>query len=199
MTGEGSTARQADGDAALIKRFQEGDVTAFERLVMRWDGEVLNLAYRLCGNADDACDIRQLTFVRVHRGLANFRAEAAFSTWLYRIVVNLCRDHLRSRESRGRIGRSGFDERVLDHGMTDAHPDPVERSERAGAVAQAVGRLRFDLREPLVLRHYHGMRFADIASVLGTPERTIRARVARAMQELREALSSLCSTEGCGV
>ena len=176
-------------DRIWVDRAARGDRSALERLLRRIDGRVLDLAHRLTGDADVAKDLRQRALIRVVRGLSDFAWRADFDTWVHRIVVNLCRDHLRSE--------SAVRRRAQAHGLlegTSTAPsthDESERSELGQRVALAVGELPEDEREVLVLHHYQGLSFAEIARVLEVAESTLKSRFARALERLATRLATI--------
>ena len=173
------------GDGELVRLFQAGDRGAFTQLARRWEADMLNLAYRLTGDLEDARDIRQAALLRAFLGLSRFQGDARFSTWLYRLTVNLCHDHNRARMRRRRLADSiRADAAAPDH--ASAHPD--DTSARVGA---ALGALPAEEREAIVLRHYHGLSFADIAEVVQSPVTTVRSRFARGLCRLRDRLAPL--------
>jgi RNA polymerase sigma-70 factor (ECF subfamily) len=182
MTGRGERART---ERTLVAAAVAGDSRSFERLVGRWEGEVLNLAYRLTGSAEDALDVRQAAFVRVHESLAGFDGTSRFSTWLYRIVVNLCRDHHRKQQSSRRRLRVVAERPVRD---IDSPTTRAQREELSAVVAAAVATLPASQREVLVLRHFHQTPMGDVAAVLGIPVTTARSRLAQAFARLRDRL-----------
>ena len=138
-------------DDHLIARFREGDAGAFAELVRRWDRRVYVLAYRVTGDAEDAGDVRQMAFMRAYGALGSFNGQAAFSTWLYRVVLNLCRDRLRSQRARTR--HVGAVSALREGAGPEASSSAVacERRELTRRVADAVAslpraeRLRFKL------------------------------------------------------
>lgn len=176
----------SDFDLELIQRFRSGDEEAFERLIRRWSHRILNLAFRLLGDLDEAQDIRQEACLRLYRALDGYSARAAFSTWLHRVVLNLCRDQLRRRQSR---------RRALER--LDTRPDwskelpESERAEQWRRVAAALRELPDSEREVVVLRHYQGLRFIEIAEILETPITTIQSRLQRAFGRLRAHLETI--------
>jgi len=173
-------------DATLVRRFQTGDGDCFSELVRRWDANVFALAFRIMGRAEDAEEVRQLTFLRVHRGLNQFQDEARFSTWIYRIVVNLCRDALRSRASRERRERST----AMVRGLRLAVP-PTDPDTAPSEVVQAVSELSSDTRAIIVLRHFHNMPLVEIARILDLPATTVRSRASTGLRQLAERLGHL--------
>ncbi len=172
-------------EARNVSRAAGGDQAAFERLIARYQGEALNLAYRLTGNLEDARDIRQAAFIRAYQGLADFDRRSRFSTWLLRIVVNLCRDHQRRQQSTRRRERPA----VFIGPAQEGPQHRAQQSELGILVAEAVGGLPSSDREVLVLRHYHGLACAEVARILGVPVTTVRSRLARALGRLRERLA----------
>ena len=172
-------------EAGHVSHAAGGDQTAFERLIARWEGEALNLAYRLTGNLEDARDIRQAAFIKAYEGLPDFDGRSRFSTWLFRIVVNLCRDHQRRQQSARRRQRAATAAVETDH---EGPQRRAQQSELGILVAQAVGGLPPSEREVLVLRHYHGLACAEVARILDLPVTTARSRLTRALTRLRERL-----------
>jgi len=176
-------------DKTLIDRFHSGHSEAFGRIVVRWERKVFNLAYRLSGDREEAEDIRQQAFLKAFQSLHTFNGDARFSTWLYRIVVNLSRDRLRASKVRD-AALAEIHTRQADPAA--ALPDrAVEKSEAARLVAKAVAALPEQEREVVVLRHYHDRTFAQIAEILGTPASTLKSRMLRGMQQLHSRLKDL--------
>jgi RNA polymerase sigma-70 factor (ECF subfamily) len=178
-------------DRTIIARVVAGDRDRFDDLVRRWDRRVLNLAYRLTGEIEEARDIRQIAFTNAYRALASFNGRSAFSTWIYRIVVNLARDRARSRIALATALRGR--EQRLPRRRT-ARPDE-ESSDREAirAVATAVAKLPEREREVVVLRHYHDLTFVEIAEIVGAPASTVKSRMDRGLRALRARLASLAT------
>jgi RNA polymerase sigma-70 factor, ECF subfamily len=197
MTGAGVLKRDSVQDeAALIRLAQRGDQTAFERLVYTYDQNVLRLAYNLLRSQEDARDIYQEAFLRVHRNLHNFRFDCSFHTWLYRIVTNLCLDHLRKRKVRREEATvvetgDGLKDRVGDFAETRAGGDP-QRTLLSRQLHERIGAVLDELtpRERAVfeMRHHQGMRLRAIGDVLGTTEEAAKNCLFRATQKMRAAL-----------
>jgi RNA polymerase sigma-70 factor (ECF subfamily) len=176
-------------DKTLINQFLGGDREAFGRIVVRWERRVLNLAFRLSSDLEEARDIRQQTFLKALEGLPAFNGEAQFSTWLYRIVVNLCRDRIRAAQSRESALRAL---ETRQGGHSSVLPDcDAERAETARKVAEAVAVLPEREREVVVLRHYQGCTFSEIAEIAGAPASTIKSRMLRGLQHLRVLLKDI--------
>ncbi len=173
-------------EARNVSNAAGGDQAAFERLIARWESEALNLAYRLTGILEDARDVCQAAYIKVYEGLPDFDRRSRFSTWLFRIVVNLCRDHQRRQQSARRRQRAATAAVETDH---EGAQRRAQQTELGILVAEAVGGLPSSEREVLVLRHYHGLACAEVARILGLPVTTARSRLARALGRLRERLA----------
>jgi RNA polymerase sigma-70 factor (ECF subfamily) len=183
-------------EAALIRAAQGGDQYAFERLVQAYDQTVLRLALNLLRSPEDASDIYQEAFLRVYRNLHTFRFDCTFHTWLYRIVTNLCLDHLRKRKvrreeptvvetSEGPVDRM----EVVQEQRAEGDPARKLLSRQLGS---RIDRVLTDMtpRERMVfeMRHYQGMRLRAIGDVLGTTEEAAKNCLFRATQKMRAAL-----------
>src|SRR5438445_9461538 len=166
QTAEPYRSRRRD-DTMLIRQAQEGNTDAFEQLVRHYDQTVLRLAMHLTGSQDDAQEIYQEAFLRAYRNLPRFRFECSFYTWIYRIVTNLCIDHLRKRQVRKEDAPVAVDaegeqydilERVPD-GRASSNPErDLMRRELGNRINNALGRLTPRERMVFELKHYHGMR-----------------------------------------
>ena len=187
-------------DALLIRQAQQGNTASFEELVRQYDRAVLRLAVHLTGSLEDGQDIYQEAFLRAYINLNRFRFECSFYTWIYRIVTNLCLDHLRKRHSRLRdltttTSPEGEEEEVLDR-MPDQRPSASpERSfvgrELRGCIVRALGRLSPRERMVFELKHYHGLRLRTVAGILNTTEGTIKNTLFRATHKLRTQLAEV--------
>lgn len=186
---------------ALVLRAQKGDRDAFEGLVRLHEQKVLRLALQLVHSPDEARDLFQEAFLKVYRSLPRFRFKSSFSTWLYRVVMNVCLDHLRRQGTRGEVQapvRQRGEDGELEYYETLPETRPglnPERALRAGEIGQRIdGALkRLTPRERMVfeLRHYQGMRLRAIGELCGTSEETAKNCLFRATQKLRVALSDL--------
>ncbi|MDX2151340.1 MAG: RNA polymerase sigma factor [Bryobacteraceae bacterium] len=183
-------------ETALIKAAQQGDQDAFEQLVRSYDQNVLRLAMNLLRSPEDAYDIYQEAFLRVYKNLGNFRFDCSFHTWLYRIVTNLCLDHLRKRKVRKEESTVvETSEGPLDR-MTTVPEERVDgdpqRKLLSHQLKERIQNVLTDLtpRERLVfeMRHYQGMRLRAIGEVLGTTEEAAKNCLFRATQKMRAAL-----------
>ena len=198
-----SMASEAWGRATeteLIREAQKGSRTAFEALVRQYDQPVLRLALRLTGSEQDAQDIHQEAFLKAYRYLANFRFECSFYTWIYRIVTNLCLDHLRRRKSRREeqsvvVDSSGGEMDLLSNVSDDrsmANPErELERKMLGQRIQDALGHLTPRERMVFELKHYQGLRLRTIGEMLNTTEETAKNTLFRATRKLRANLATL--------
>jgi RNA polymerase sigma-70 factor (ECF subfamily) len=170
-------------DHDLMRRTAEGDGEAFAELVRRWDGRVVRVLAPLVACRSDLEDLRQEVFVRVLTHSGRYRPCGEFSTWLYRIVLNLARDCGRRRIRRPQALNE-------EPRAEDRHTPPWEavRREALEAVAASLDALPPELREALVLKHHGGLTFAQMAEVLAEPASTLKSRVAAAHRRLRAEL-----------
>jgi RNA polymerase sigma-70 factor (ECF subfamily) len=179
-------------DEELVARATAGDAASFSELVSRWERPIHALAYRTLGREEDARDVVQEAFLRAYRGLKGFKGQAKFSSWLYRITLNLCRDWIR-RERRTPIvatpeGTDAVD--LADQRMTPAESveDLVARREMSAAVAKAMAELPEDQRTAIMLKEYHGLTFQEIAEMLDCPLSTVKTRLYQGLSVLRRRL-----------
>lgn len=187
---------RTDADSRWVERARAGDRAALERLIRRHDAFVLNLAWRLLGDAERAQDVRQAVFLKLAGAIATFDGASRLETWLYRVALNAARDLARSESARRAEPLDGDDVRA-----TGPTADVLaERGESTRAVVAAVIGLPSDEREVLVLRHYEDLSFVEIAELLGVPVTTAKSRMRRALERLRPRLSNLMiheeSTDG---
>ncbi len=173
-------------EAELMRRWQGGDTASFEEIVRRWQGRVGRLLARLAGPGA-APDLCQEVFLRLYGAGARYRETGAFPTWIYRIALNVARDAGRRRHDHLALGNH----EPLDH---SAPHDTLCRREAVELVGRALAELPEALREVLVLHHYEGLNFEEIARLTGTPASTLKSRFAVALSRLRVRLEQL----GCG-
>jgi RNA polymerase sigma-70 factor, ECF subfamily len=184
-------------DVSLIHRAQAGDRTAFDALVRAYDRDVLRLAVRVVG-PEEAPDLYQEAFLKVYRSLVRFRFQSTFSTWLYRVVMNVCLDYLRRQKRRMEVQSPPEDDAKVEFFQAVAEDratlDP-ERSARAKEINSRIQAAIEDLspRERMVfeLRHYEGLKLRAIGEMCGTTEETAKNCLFRATQKLRLALVDL--------
>lgn len=189
------TARSNQEDEILIRDFLSGNSNAFDRLVVKHQSLVFNLCFRIVGDYDDASDCAQETFIKVHNSLKKFGFRSSFTTWLYRIAINTCRNMLSSSGTRIRKNMVRID-RQGDAGgdsieINDCSFDPgalFEKNEQAGMIHRAIDSLPEELKVLVVLRDLEGNSYDEIAEITGVNLGTVKSRLARARHLLRESL-----------
>jgi RNA polymerase sigma-70 factor (ECF subfamily) len=191
------TATMADpgpaaSDEDLVASTLAGDVGAFNDLVQRWEGSLYKFVYRYLGNAEDARDICQEAFIRAYTNLDRFRGQAKFSSWLYQIALNLCRSEFRKKKPVVSIDEDEQQNRLrLVQTDEDLPEDSAIHSERVRALQHALAELPDEQRTVIILKQYHGMKFREIAEVLGTPESTVKSRLYHGLDALSRSLGYL--------
>jgi RNA polymerase sigma-70 factor (ECF subfamily) len=179
-------------DEDLVARATAGDLESFNQLVSRWERPIYALAYRTLGREEEARDVVQEAFLRAFRGLKGFKGEAKFSSWLYRITLNLCRDWVR-RERRAPLVQVPEGVDPVDLADAQASPEPsvedlVADREMSAAVAKAMAELPEEQRTAIMLKEYHGLTFQEIAEQLGCPLSTVKTRLYQGLSVLRRRL-----------
>ena len=178
-------------DEELVARSRGGDLDSFNQLVLRWERPIYALAYRVIGREEEARDVAQETFLRAFRALGGFKGQAKFSSWLYRITLNLCRDWIR-RERRTPIVQApeGVDlvELAGEAVGTESIDELVSRKELGRAVARAMALLPDEQRTAIILKEYHGLTFQEIADLLDCPLSTVKTRLYQGLTVLRRQL-----------
>jgi RNA polymerase sigma-70 factor, ECF subfamily len=190
-------------DRNLVLEAQAGNRAAFEELVQRYDRDVLRLAMNLMKRTEDARDVYQEAFLKVYRNLHRFRFECSFYTWLYRIVTNVCLDHLRRRKARPEDQAPELHPAKYEEGSTDFFERQKEHRPALDPEKHLVGQeikarlatamLRLSPRERIVfeMKHYQGLKLRAIGDALGTSEETVKNSLFRATRKLRQELSVL--------
>ena len=175
----------------LIQRAARGDAGAFNTLMGNHERRMYAVALRMCGNAEDAQDCLQEAMLRVYRAIGGFKAQSSFSTWLYRITMNTCLDELRRRKSRPSVSLDG----LVDAGWSpaDDRESPEQhalRGEARAALERSIQELPEDMRAAVVLRDIHGFSYEEIARQLNANVGTIKSRISRARERLRDKISA---------
>jgi|SRR5215469_7020957 len=187
-------------DTMLIREAQRGNRVAFEELVRHYDQAVLRLAFHLTGSESDAQDIYQEAFLKAYRNVGNFRFECSFYTWIYRIVTNLCLDHLRKRQVRKEDANVATDSSGEEYDLLAQVPDKraganperdLMRRELGGRINRALQKLTPRERMVFELKHYHGMKLRTVGEILNTTEETAKNTLFRATQKLRGSLADM--------
>jgi RNA polymerase sigma-70 factor, ECF subfamily len=178
-------------DEELVDRSRGGDADSFNQLIARWERPIYALAYRVIGRDEDARDVCQEAFLRAYRGLGGFKGEAKFSSWLYRITLNLCRDWIR-KQRRAPVSQMPEDtdalELAAEVGPAESIEDLVARRELSALVEQAMKLLPEEQRTAIILKEYHGMTFQEIADLQGCPLSTVKTRLYQGLSVLRRRL-----------
>ena len=191
-SGSEAPERMSRTDEELVALATAGDQDCFNQLVARWERPIYALAYRTLGREEEARDVTQEAFLRAYRGLRSFRGDAKFSSWLYRITLNLCRDWIR-RERRAPIAQ--MPEGVDPIDVADEHVSPAEsvedlvaRRELSEAVERAMAELPEEQRTASLLKEYHGLTFQEIADMMHCPLSTLKTRLYQGLSVLRRRL-----------
>ena len=190
----------APTDEDLLLAVRGGNVESLGVLVARWEAPLFRFVSRLVDRPDDARDVCQETFLRILRKSGAFRDGARFSTWMYQIALNLCRDQARRRKRWGHVVVSSNAHASSEDAApreapaprsAETHPaEALELRERRSAVKRALAGLPHDQREILLLKEYEGLKFREIALVLGVPESTVKSRMYSALDTMRVSLAS---------
>ena len=182
----------------FIERLRRGDAAAFEQLVNERSGEIYGLLYRLTENSEEARDLTQETFLRAFQSIGHFRGDADLKTWIYRIAINQARNRWRWWRRRRRDSTVSIDSTNVDGRPTlvatlraNSSSDPEQATlarERESALRTALGSVRRVYREAVVLRDIEGFSYEEIAATLEISVGTVKSRLARGRQELRQKL-----------
>ena len=173
----------------IVRKVLQGDVNAFEKLVTEYERAVYAIAQRMTGNAEDAADMTQETFIKAYNSLSSFRGDSKFSVWLYRIANNVCLDFLRSRSRKPTVSLSAEDddgeETQLDIADESQSPELLlESALTRDAVRRGLEQLSPEYRQILLLREIQGLSYEEIAAALGIESGTVKSRIFRARKRL---------------
>ena len=182
---------EADNDQLLVDRARLGDRHAFDLLGLKYQSRLLALVSRMVSNQADTLDVLQDTFLKAYRSLNNFRGESAFYTWLYRIAINTCKNHIMAKAKESKdvsIDDDGARELSVLHDLST--PDGEFGAEQLqAAILSAIELLPDDLKSALILRELEGMSYDAIAEAMGCPIGTVRSRIFRARDHLVQDIS----------
>lgn len=182
-----------EDEKKLIQKSKSGDVKSFEILISRYEKLAYNVAYRILGNEEDAKDMTQESLIKVYKYLKNFRMDSSFSTWLYRIVMNTCKDELRKKK----LNVISIDKPInttdgsmyMDIKDSSSTPEEeLESKETQGEVQKALSKVNEKNRIVVVLRDIKGFTYSEISEILDVPVGTIKSRINRGRQELKSIL-----------
>jgi RNA polymerase sigma-70 factor, ECF subfamily len=181
----------ASSDEELVARSMGGDLDSFNQLVLRWERPIYALAYRVIGREEDARDVAQETFLRAFRAIGGFKGQAKFSSWLYRITLNLCRDWIR-KQKRTPVSQApeGIDivELAGEATPNETIEQLIGRKELGRAVSKAMAALPEEQRTAIILKEYHGLTFQEIADMLDCPLSTVKTRLYQGLSVVRHQL-----------
>jgi RNA polymerase sigma-70 factor (ECF subfamily) len=189
--------KSADEDTEIVSSCKKGDTDAFEVLVNKYEKKMLNIAYRMIGNYDDACEIVQDAFVTAFKNLRHFREEARFSTWLYTIVVNLSKNRLKRLTVKGHREELTLDNPVSqDDRQTKREPvsgepsalERIEQRETKEVVQGCINSLDDEFKEVIVLRDIQGFSYEELSDMLKIKPGTVKSRLFRAREALKDCL-----------
>ncbi len=180
---------QLDNEQSIVKKATQGDAVAFEQLMRAHEGRMYAVSLRMCGNREDALDCTQEAMLRIYRAMSSFKGQSSFATWVYRITMNTCLDELRRRKVR----TSSSLDALLDSGWAPSDEDDTpERhsiaSEQRRTLERAIADLPEDMRAAIVLRDVQGFSYEEIAQMLTANVGTIKSRISRGREKLRETL-----------
>ncbi|HXK09034.1 MAG TPA: sigma-70 family RNA polymerase sigma factor [Vicinamibacteria bacterium] len=173
-------------DEELVEACQAGEASAFDGLVARWEDRIRGAAFRFLGSEEEARDVAQEAFLKAYRSLAGFKREARFSSWLYQIATNLCRDRLRRRKTRATVSLDEMEE--TGSVMVETGPGAQDRllqMDLARTVRRAIESLPDEQREVVILKEYQDLTFLEIAQALDVPVSTVKTRLYRGLGQLR--------------
>ena len=181
-------------DEDLIKRFQSGDLYAFDLLVQRYKNRLTNFTYRFLGNIEESEDVVQETFLRLYRNRDAYKRIAKFSTWIYTIAGNLAKTELRKRKRRKVVSLTniGYDEK--DYEIADIALTPESKTDSAlkeEKIQKAIQKLSPRFRQVIVLREIEGLSYEEISEIINAPLGTVKSRVNRARHALQQYLKDI--------
>jgi RNA polymerase sigma-70 factor (ECF subfamily) len=189
-----------DEDHEFVSACRKGNVDAFEVLVEKYQKKMLNIAYRMTGDYEEACEIVQEAFLSAYRAIRKFRGEARFATWLYGITVNHAKNRMRQVQSRSRHETLSLDDPVETENGWLVHDPPsaetpiveqLEKKEIQSKVQECISSLDDEYREVLVLRDIQGFSYEEIRDILKIPDGTVKSRLFRARDALKDCLKKV--------
>ncbi|MCM8805377.1 MAG: sigma-70 family RNA polymerase sigma factor [Candidatus Omnitrophica bacterium] len=179
-------------DEILVKKIQqENDMYAFEILVKRYQEKIYNICYRFMGDRQEAFDCAQDTFVKIYENIKSFKHLSSFSTWSYRIAVNTCKNRLSSWQYQRMKKTFSLGEKSSDIQNNDSPAQNLEKLRIQEMVQKAIDALPFDCKEMIILRDIQQFSYEEIVKITGLPLGTVKSKIARAREKLKEILENL--------
>ncbi len=196
VRGRGAATPRMDPDRALVERALAGEEAAFRQLFVRHREDASRVVYRMLGPSPEVEDVVQEVFLHVYRSLKTFRGDSRFSTWLYRLAVNVTRMHLRRKRSRPRFADVDLPEGPAEDAVVLDPAEQVDQRARVRALYTLLEGITEKKREVIVLHDFEGMPAKEIADTLGIPVLTVRTRLFYARKELYAAMAADASLRG---
>lgn len=183
-------------DQALVERVQQGDKTAFDALVLKYQHKIIKLISRYVRDPNEVLDVTQETFIKAYRALANFRGDSAFYTWLYRIAINTAKNYLVAQGRRPPDTDIDAEEAAQFEGVpnlkeTDSPDRLAQKDEVEETIFRAIEELPDDLRTAITLRELEGLSYEEIAQAMACPIGTVRSRIFRAREAIDKKIKPL--------
>ncbi len=187
-------------DSELINQFNNGSEQAFAELIERYQHRVYNTTFRMLGNHEDALDMAQESFIRVYKNLGKFKGDSTFSTWLFAITANICRDELRKRERKFEVHSYSDDKnkkKTLENVKEVNNPEKISiTKELSTFIQEKIEKLPPEQKTVFVLREFEGLSYREIVDVLHISMGTVKSRLSRARRTLREDLNKIIENGG---
>ena len=194
-----TTNDSSENDFDLVRAFKKGNHSAFEKIVLKYQDRVYNLCYRFLGDKQEAEDSAQDIFIKVYKSLKGFKLKSSFYTWLYRIVINTCKNRVKSLEYRRAKSRISIDDdqEKKDYGITgimdkESLPDmTLEQKEKIKRIQEAINSLPPDQKTMVILRDIEGLSYDEIAGITKNRLGTVKSKLSRARLGLRNKLEGI--------
>ncbi|MFZ5352986.1 MAG: RNA polymerase sigma factor [Bacillota bacterium] len=186
----------SENERLLVKHSKSGDIESFEILIASYEKKAYNIALRIMGNEEDAKDMTQEALVRIYKSISNFKEQSAFSTWMYRIVTNVCLDEIRKRKNGRAISIDGGletedGEIKLELRSDEATPEEqYQRKEDKQVILNAINELTEEYKSVIVLRDVQGFSYEEISGILSCSIGTVKSRINRARNLLKDKLKT---------
>ena len=185
-----------ESDQRLVVRSQQGDKRAFDVLVLKYQQRIASIVSRYLRDQDEVADVTQEAFIKAYRALANFRGDAQFYTWLYRIAINTAKNHLVAKSRRPPntdkdINDGEFSENSVVLEADDQPETLLARDQLQSVILAAVDDLQEDLRTALMLREFDGLSYEEIAEIMACPVGTVRSRIFRARETIEKKIAQM--------